>query len=286
MPHDPNAFDAILAEAIREFTQTGFTSQDRLDYWVARLRHAAEQELSNPASIEQKLRFGLETIVQRVTRGQRLLDLHPGVARFTIERLKPEMRADLNRRVHASAALIKLNQKEMTDQTMRRFQGWATSVPAGGSKVVNRREVKEQIRKPLKSLPFTQRRVLIDQGHKLVASISEVIANDGGAIAAEWHSHWREGVPPGTDAPGTYHYRPEHKARDRKVYAIRGNWAAEQGMMKVGPDGYYDDHEKVGELPFCRCWCSFVYSIRDLPDEMITVKGREELARVRALIAA
>ena len=129
--------------------------------------------------------------------------------------------------------------------------------------------VKSDIRKALSQLPFEERRVAIDQSAKLVSSISNIVAVDGGAIAVQWNSHWRD---------ASYNFRPDHKARDGKVYAIKGNWAIEKGLMKAGPNGYYEDDELFAEAPFCRCFGSYIYAIRRLPDDMLTEKGRQSLA--------
>jgi hypothetical protein len=49
---------------------------------------------------------------------------------------------------------------------------------------------------------YEARRVMIDQNHKLIANIDNVIATSNNAIAAEWHSHWRQ---------AGYDYREDHK---------------------------------------------------------------------------
>ena len=77
------------------------------------------------------------------------------------------------------------------EKTMRRFQGWSTSIPPGGVSAEKKADVKKDVRKSLKQLPYEERRVIVDQGHKLVASISEIIASDGGAIAGRWRSQYR-----------------------------------------------------------------------------------------------
>lgn len=165
----------------------------------------------------------------------------------------------------------------MLQKVEQRFSGWASSVPEGGSKAVSLSEVKESVGKPLKQLPFEERRVMIDQGAKFASTLNDIIANDNGAIAAVWHSHWRR---------AGYNYRKDHKERDMHVYTIRGNWALEKGLMKPNDAGYTDRITQPAEEPFCQCNYQYIYNLRDLPEEMLTQKGRDELARVRALIKA
>jgi len=115
---------------------------------------------------------------------------------------------------------------------------------------------------------------MIDQSHKFVSSLNNILAKDGGAIAVIWHSNWRQ---------RNYNYRPDHKERDSNVYALRNNWAIEKGLMKAGPAGYYDEITQFGEEIYCRCFGQYLYSIRDLPKEMLTQRGIEELNRVKGI---
>ena len=267
-----NSFFDVVTAAIKDITENGFDRPGRLEYWSGQLREAALRSMLPLWRMEQMLRLGLGAVYQRLIERGGVASYHPGIERFTIQRLAPRLRGELDRRILASADLIKLNREQSIAKTLQRFQGWATSVPAGGSETVDRRGTGAVIRKALASLPFEERRVLIDQGHKLTASINNVIATDGGAIALIWKSHWRQ---------AGYNYREDHKERDGQVYAIRGNWAMAKGLMKAGAAGYYEDITAVGEEIFCRCYAQYLYGIRQLPKDMITKKGAEALAAVR-----
>ena len=74
------------------------------------------------------------------------------------------------------------------------------------------------------------------------------------------------------------------KPRDGKVYLLRGCWAQDRGLVKPGAAGYYDAVTAVAVEPFCRCQAQYLYALRDLPEDMVTQKGRDELERVRAQI--
>jgi hypothetical protein len=265
-------FYDIINAAIEDVTEHGFDSVARIEQWIERIRRAAIQSLTPPHQLEQALRDTMQAIYQRMVDRGGIAKFHPGLPRFTIDKVKPKLRSELDRRIMASAGLIKMNQAAAVEKTIKRFSGWATSIPDGGSDAVSRREVKSGIRKSLAQLPYEERRVLIDQGHKFVASLNNIVAVGGGAIAIVWRSHYRQ---------AGYAYREDHKERDGHVYAIRGNWAAEKGLMRKGADGYYDEITSVGEEVFCRCYARYLYALRDLPPEMLTHKGAEELARVR-----
>lgn len=272
MANNKSSLNDVLTEAVTDMAENGFDSVERVAYWTSRIREAAEASMAAPHVLEQMLKDAMAAVYRKMVERGEILKRHPGVMRFTLERVRPQLRAELDRRIMASANLIRLNREQAIDKTVQRFQGWCTSIPNGGTKAFDKREQKAAIKKSMSQLPFEERRVLIDQGHKLNAALSEILATDTGAIALTWHSRWRQ--------PG-YNYREDHKERDGLVYALRGSWALEKGLMKAGPDGYYDQITSVGEEPFCRCFAQWIYNIRDLPPDMVTAKGRDELERVR-----
>ncbi len=265
-------FYDVLSAAISDITEHGFDQSGRLEYWIQQLREAAERHMQPLHYMEQMLRSGLWTIYKRLVEKGGIAKYHERIAKFTVQQLTTQMRSELDKRILASANLIKLNRQQAIEKTLQRFTGWSTSIPAGGSETTAKRETATEIKKALSQLPFQERRVLIDQGHKLTASINEVVATHGGAIALIWRSHWRQ---------AGYNYREDHKERDGQVYAIRGSWALENGLMKPGEAGYYDKITAVAEEPFCRCYAQYIYNLSSLPKDMLTKKGEEELARVR-----
>ena len=265
-------FYETITEAVRYFATHGFTSSERLEYWITEIRQAAERSMVPTYVLERQLRTTFGTVYRRMVDQGGLLKKHKGIDRFTIQQVAPRLRAELDRRLMASAQLIKLNRVEAVEKTIRRFAGWASSVPEGGSDNVGKADVKDDVRKALAQLPFVERRVAIDQGHKFASSLNEIVAAGGGAIAVKWNSHFRQ---------ANYDYREDHKERDGQVYLLRNNWAQQRGLVKPGPAGYYDAVTAFGEEISCRCFGTYLYNLRDLPDDMVTAKGREELERVR-----
>ncbi len=268
-------FYDVVTEAVADLSAHGFDSIDRVAYWQERLREAALRDMTSVSQMEEQLRAGMGAIYRRMVENGGALKYHQGVSRFMLERLRPQLRAELDRRIMASAELIKLNRQSAMTKTLQRFAGWASSVPKGGSDTVDKNDEKNNVKKALKQLPFEERRVLIDQGHKLTASINETIARDGGALAIRWHSHWRQ---------AGYNFRKDHKERDGLVYLLKDSWAKKAGLIKVGKAGYYEDITAVAEEPFCRCYATYLYNLRDLPKELLTKKGEAELQRVREAI--
>lgn len=260
----PSFFD-VLTAAVRDMTEHGFDSQARVDRWIAAIHEAALRSLTPPHILEQALRSTLATVYARQIGRGGILRYHPGVPAYTLRAVQPALRAELDRRIMASAELIRLNRASAIQSTLQRFAGWSSSIPAGGSRAVATPAVKTGIRRSLAQLPFIERRVAIDQGAKFAASLNATLAHGGNAIAARWVSHWKQ---------AGYNYRPDHKERDDEVYAIRGNWALESGLMKAGAVGYTDEITQPAEEVFCRCFYIYIYHIRKLPDKMLTAKGR------------
>lgn len=274
---DAKAFYEITNAAINDMIERGFDSEARLTEWLQKLEQAARLALVPEAVLVRTMADALARIYDKTVDTKRLLKIHKGISHYTLAAIKPKLRAELDRRILASAGLIKLNRKASIQRTLQRFQGWSTSIPPGGTRVADRAEVKKTIRKSIAGLPFEERRVIIDQGHKLISAVNEIVAVDGGAIAAVWR-HVNEG--------GGYQARKEHEDRDGKVFLFRNSWAMQKGLVKLAGHQYTDQIEQPAELPFCRCSYVWLYALRDLPPEMLTAKGKETLIAVRKTIAA
>lgn len=274
-PPRRRTFYETISAAVQDIAAHGYDSQARLDFWLNEITEAAKRDLTPPQVLDQALRSTFSTIYKRLVENGGLIKTHPGVSRFTLQQVAPKLRNELDRRIMASANLIKLNREEAIQKTLRRFSGWATSIPAGGSDAAQKGQAKKDVYKTLSQLPFEERRVLIDQGHKFTSALSEILATNSGAIAAIWHSHWRQ---------SHYNYREDHKERDEQVYTVRSNWALERGLMKVGEAGYTDQITAPGQEVFCRCFYQWVYSLKQLPPEMVTAKGQEAMRQARMAV--
>lgn len=268
-----NSFFDVINAAVNDLSEHGYDSSERVLYWQRLIKEAAERQMGAPSIMERALREQMVAVYRRMVDNGGMLKLHPGIERFTLERIRPQLRAELDRRILASADLIRLNREEAIQKTLRRFAGWSTSIPKGGAAPGQKSEAKEDVKKALKSLPFAERRVLIDQGHKLTATLSEITAKDGGAIAGRWHSHWRQ---------AGYNFREDHKERDGEIYLLRESWAKDRGLVKPGKAGYYENITSAGEEPFCRCYVEWIYALRRMPEDMITAKGRVVMDEARA----
>lgn len=265
-----DSFYEVITAAINDIVMNGFDTQKRIDDWLVKIRIAAVASLTPERHVEEATSQAMRGIYQRMIVNRQILKYHPDISNFTLDMVRPKLRNELDRRILANAALIRLNREIAIQRTLQRFAGWSTSIPKGGSDVAEKVEVKKAIRKSLASLPFEERRVAIDQGHKFISSLNSILAVDQGALAGTWHSHWRR--------PG-YNYREDHKDRDEKVYVVRGNWALAKGLMKVGLDGYSDQITQPGEEVYCSCSYAYIYNLTSIPDELLTEKGRRALEK-------
>lgn len=262
---DRRRFYEVVSAAVSDFVEHGFDSQERLERWLAQLRQAALHALIPEHELLASLRDSLARAFRGATSTATLQQKHRGIPEFTLERVKPTLRAELDRRILASANLIKLNREASVQRTLQRFSGWATSIPIGGTDVTNRRETAEKVRRSIAGLPYEERRVVIDQGAKLASAVNDIVARDGGAIAMIWHH-----ITPGAH----YQSRKEHLARDGKVFLIRDSWALKDGLIRLAGRKYLDQVDQPGEAIFCSCWGAYVYVPSALPPDMWTDNGR------------
>lgn len=270
MPRDAVTFDQVLAAAVDDLIEHGYDDDARVQFWLVKLEEAARADFIRPKKpMEQLLRDHLSAEYDRLVERGGLLRRHPGIRRVGIEKVRTELRQTLWDRIKAAANLIVLNREEEIATTMRRFEGWATSIPAGGSEVTKRKKVKQELRKGIAGLSFRERRVLIDQGHKMNSEINRIVAESGEAIAALWVSHYKQ---------VNYDYRPEHKQfaikSAKKPFLIRGSWAIRNGLIVTSGATYTDEVEQPGFAVYCRCYYEYVYDLASLPDAMLTAKGR------------
>lgn len=272
------AFYDTVAAAIRDIAQSGYDTQIRLEYWRRMIAEAAAASFVSIDEVERDVRKTMTLAYHRMVTKGALLRRMPQISPYTLQRLTPQLQAVLNRRIISSIDLIKLNRPVAIAKTVQRFTGWATSVPAGGFPSDIRKgaykyvDIKQDLQKAMTSLPFEERRVIIDQNAKLMSAINTTVAEGGGAIGAIWQSH---------KSQKNYDGRPKHNERDGKLFLVRDSWVLQKGLVKRGAGEYTDSIEQPGEFVFCRCSWIYVFNLRDLPADWLTKKGTEKLAEAR-----
>lgn len=264
-------FNTLIMEALRYFATHGYTSEGALQDWLMRLHIVLERELPSDTWTRKQIGNALGVVFSREIK-HGIQKRVPGVTRYTLDRVAPSLRAELDRRIFAGADLIRLNKRAAVEKTLQRFSGWVSSVPSAGSAATatELREAAKEIGKSVRQVKYEARRVAIDQGMKLSASVAHVVAKAEGAIACVWHDRGEH------DA--SYDARPAHLKRTGTLFLVRDNWAMNEGLVAKRGFEYYDDlTDQAAVLPFCSCYVTWSTSIRDLPDTLLTAKGRESL---------
>lgn len=257
----------VLTDAVNYYVDRGWDSQESLLDWCSKLRVAASRE----APSDDLARKHLKAIYSRLVIDGGALKDQPagGPSKITLEKIKPQFREELDKRIFASANLIKLNREQAVEKTIQRFQGWVSSIPPDGVSEIDKNKQKQNVSQSVSDLNFISRRVAIDQGKKLSSNVKYLLAIQGGAIAFKWHSNWRR---------AGYDFRKDHKERDEVIYLVRDSWALTQGLIKA-VNGYYDEITAAGEEVFCSCEAIPIYAPQKLPDEFLTEKGKREFNR-------
>lgn len=274
-------FYETVAAAIKDMAKHGYDSQARLDHWRALIEKAAAASFVNMDEAERDIRKTMTLSYHRLVTKGGLLRTMPNISAYTLQRMSPILQAQLNQRIMTSIDLIKLNRPMAIAKTLQRFSGWATSIPEGGfpsdirKSVYKPIQVRVELQKAMTSLPFEERRVIIDQNAKLMSAINTTVAVGNGAIAARWQSHKHQ---------KNYDGRPAHNDRDGDVFLVRDCWAIDKGLVKRGASAYTDSIEQPGEYVFCRCSWIYIFDLRDLPSDWLTVKGKETLAEATAKV--
>jgi hypothetical protein len=111
------SFSRVLADAIADIAERGYESAEQIDRWATLLRAAAEWELGDEAAVDRRVREAMGAIYTRLVDKGRVVQYVPDVSRYTLAMIKPQLRAELDRRILASADLIKLRRREAIEGT-------------------------------------------------------------------------------------------------------------------------------------------------------------------------
>ena len=126
--------------------------------------------------------------------------------------------------------------------------------------------------------PKVQEIVKKHSGFEALQKISIEEGKQSGAIAAKWDAC-------------VHHVKPEmqawanekccqisgHKERDGSLFAIKGNWALQKGLMNEGAGVVDLDDESLFEDEECICCFRYEQALRSLPCSMLTEKGKQTL---------
>jgi hypothetical protein len=264
----------LIKAAFVEVARNGWTPES-----IARLAGMFRNEALNsafPQRPEQVVKPYLDSLFKKEIESGKFLKHHKGIQAFTVDRLQPDYRAMLDSMNRASIDLIVLERPNSIDVSTARFSSWLTGIPKGQQVIPDLYDLPavKAITKPIDNqLSYEHSRRAIDQGHKLLTNINTVTALQGGAIAGVWHAHQKTDI---------YDARPEHWARNDKIYIMRDSWAHQEGLVKKTNGMWLEDIPDPPSVPVnCTCFWEYQYQIEALAkryQEALTQKGIEYAA--------
>jgi hypothetical protein len=166
-------------------------------------------------------------------------------------------------------------QREQLRELILQF---SKQVPVGGAADKIVRSLVTDIKREIRYLSKWDKLFYTYKASSLVSELEYILTLQSNPIAVIWR------YSP-LDEQGEYSKSYDHKEWGGRIYAVRGNWALEKGLMNAGPYGYIDEISRPKQDVGCMCGLQWLYSLRSLPDGMITPIGKAELARAKAIIA-
>jgi hypothetical protein len=281
-----------VGEILAAFLKSGPTSSDHAQETEATLsklaRSIAVSADEATASYERVCREFLDKVIRvkgmptRIISGDResQLDIVSSSGKHVAQNFDALL-PSIKQRFEWCVANYKSEATAYLDERLRQCNAmvdqFLEQVPMGGTKDKEIKSRIGEIKKELRTLAKWDRLFYVYKARSFPAEVEFLFSLEGNPIAAIWHY---KPIDEQTDYPKTY----DHKQRDELVYAVRGNWAITKGLMKAGPNGYLDEISRPSQEIGCMCYLGWLYSISDLPTNMVTEKGVSELKRVRAIM--
>ena len=209
------------------------------------------------------------------------VEIASGVSLFTLDNVKPHLRAELSRRIlglaEETAELIGTDRAQIITSTMERYAKWLTPIAEGDIQKISLANL-DTVLVAYSELSNSERKreAMIRQGIRFGAILSEIIAIDAGAIACKWIDQSLKLDCACYD---------NHCEQDGKVYAVRGSWVERRGFITPPPHGYFDEITPPAHDFGCLCYVTWLYSLRSLPPCMLSEQGEVALTEARKRIA-
>lgn len=198
----------------------------------------------------------------------------PKDARVPIDKIQAQKKHAVEN--YARQAALYLNGEMATFRVeLAEFLGMAFSDNANPGELKSK---VTRIKRAFRDLTKWDRFFSTVKNNSFPSAVNRTFSFEGNPLAARWS------YSP-LDEAGEFRNVYSHKDLADRVYAIRGNWALERGLMKPGPHGYVEDAPAPGEEFDCMCSFQFIYNLRSLPESMLTPKGESELARAKAEVS-
>lgn len=199
---------------------------------------------------------------------------------WQMDDLRDEVKRELQRRTELSLNLIKSSNEKHKQILRDRFYGAMSGKDLSPKAMADALGIKDLDKKTLRH----QELIIEDQTNKFEATLSQIEAENTGAIGFMWRTMKDSkvvGNPAGLYPKGTEKHE-NHYIRDGKYYFLKSqyptNFIYRKKLVKASALTWDDFNDGMPGMPInCRCLANYFYDIRDLPkaelDKILTKKG-------------
>lgn len=280
-----------FAEELTKKNKLNAATAKQIDRLLATYRHISEEEINRYIEkLTPDLRNEYKKTYYKYKNGG-YAKFHSGIKPYRIESLSPQYRKEVQNAVDNSIGLIKTQNLEFLQEVQNKIRNWSTipTPETRGQIPGEKKDISTALNTYIKKIPKrydTKKHrdmILRDQSRKLVSSMNNITAKNGGAIGFIWHNRRDNRVVgnPSGKYPKPTKLHGDHWDRENKFYILKSSWAITKGLIKKTKNVIFDIDIKdgiPGVAPDCRCYAEYVYNIEDIPEEYkncITKKGLE-----------
>ena len=183
--------------------------------------------------------------------GDRIREKFPGLLPLLMERL--------DWCIENYGAQAKLYREDQLARFRQMVSEFLEEVPIGSSKDKALKQKITKIKSEIRSLAKWDKLFWTYKASSFPTELEYIFQLESNPIACVWNYNR-------SDEVGEYRKTYDHRQRDGHVYAVRGNWAIEKGLMRAGPHGYVDEISRPCQEVGCMCrlvWVQRAPSIAD-----------------------
>ncbi|HDZ5057849.1 TPA: hypothetical protein RTG63_001713 [Campylobacter jejuni] len=197
--------------------------------------------------------------------------MHVGLSTYKLSDLNLDFKKQYKSQLVYSLSLIKSQNEENLNKLKNRFYDWVNLKTVGDDKV------KLQ---SLTKLPRSDKKIrfiLKDQTNKLSASMDGLVADRYNPIAFQWKTRNDNkvvgkpgGKYPGKGVPGIH---GDHWARKDQYYYYEKNENVKFLNINKFKGKASDIKDGMPGIPIgCRCYAKFIYTLEDLPKDLVKLE--------------
>lgn len=209
-----------------------------------------------------------------------------GLRGWRLEKVKKALREALKTRIRYSLNLIKTQNESTMAKLRNRFLDWVEVESGSGKKESIQKTMK--VAETLKKKDKHMKMILRDQSRKMIGNFDNIVALEYGAIGFFWKTRRDNrvvGNPAGKyPGVGTSKHQ-DHYDRENKFYFYHNTWVIKNRYVATKAKNFYwaDFEDGLPGQPInCRCFAYNIYSLDDIPRELLSKKGLAYLEKQRS----